>query len=294
MTVMVTGASGVVGRAIVAALLARDEVRATVRRPAAAEPLRALGAKVAVVDPRRTDELAEVLPRCHTLVHLIGGVRQRDPEELFWANHGSVAVALDAAREARTVRFILLSVPGADADATHPFLRAKGMAEVAVADAGIEYAVVRSTHAYGLGGLWFTALVQGAMATPPFVCGPGSQALAPVFADDVAAVVAAIDDHGGPLGETWGLEGPDVVSADELVALLRADHVAPSHADGQPAAAALTNLLETPIDAVTASFFAMSSRADRPDALAAFGVRPTPLVDGLRATLAAAATTGGG
>lgn len=291
---MVTGASGVVGRAIVAALLARDEVRATVRRPAAAEPLRALGAKVAVVDPRRTDELAEVLPRCHTLVHLIGGVRQRDPEELFWANHGSVAVALDAAREARTVRFILLSVPGADADATHPFLRAKGMAEVAVADAGIEYAVVRSTHAYGLGGLWFTALVQGAMATPPFVCGPGSQALAPVFADDVAAVVAAIDDHGGPLGETWGLEGPDVVSADELVALLRADDVAPSHADGQPAAAALTNLLETPIDAVTASFFAMSSRADRPDALAAFGVRPTPLVDGLRATLAAAATTGAG
>jgi len=294
MTVMVTGASGVVGRAIVAALLARDEVRATVRRPAAAEPLRALGAKVAVVDPRRTDELAEVLPRCHTLVHLIGGVRQRDPEELFWANHGSVAVALDAAREARTVRFILLSVPGADADATHPFLRAKGMAEVAVADAGIEYAVVRSTHAYGLGGLWFTALVQGAMATPPFVCGPGSQALAPVFADDVAAVVAAIDDHGGPLGETWGLEGPDVVSADELVALLRADDVAPSHADGQPAAAALTNLLETPIDAVTASFFAMSSRADRPDALAAFGVRPTPLVDGLRATLAAAGTTGAG
>jgi uncharacterized protein YbjT (DUF2867 family) len=294
MTVMVTGASGVVGRAIVAALLARDEVRATVRRPAAAEPLRALGAKVAVVDPRRTDELAEVLPRCHTLVHLIGGVRQPDPEELFWANHGSVAVALDAAREARTVRFILLSVPGADAEATHPFLRAKGMAEVAVADAGIEYAVVRSTHAYGLGGLWFTALVQGAMATPPFVCGPGSQALAPVFADDVAAVVAAIDDHGGPLGETWGLEGPDVVSADELVALLRADDVAPSHADGQPAAAALTNLLETPIDAVTASFFAMSSRADRPDALAAFGVRPTPLVDGLRATLAAAATTGAG
>ncbi len=246
------------------------------------------------MDPRRTDELAEVLPRCHTLVHLIGGVRQRDPEELFWANHGSVAVALDAAREARTVRFILLSVPGADADATHPFLRAKGMAEVAVADAGIEYAVVRSTHAYGLGGLWFTALVQGAMATPPFVCGPGSQALAPVFADDVAAVVAAIDDHGGPLGETWGLEGPDVVSADELVALLRADDVAPSHADGQPAAAALTNLLETPIDAVTASFFAMSSRADRPDALAAFGVRPTPLVDGLRATLAAAGTTGAG
>ena len=44
MTVMVTGASGLLGHAIVRALVERDEVRATVRRPAASEPLRALGA----------------------------------------------------------------------------------------------------------------------------------------------------------------------------------------------------------------------------------------------------------
>jgi uncharacterized protein YbjT (DUF2867 family) len=288
MTVMVTGASGVLGHAIVAALLARDEVRATVRRPAAAEPLRALGAKVAVIDPRQEEELTEVLPRCHTLVHLIGGVRQPDPDALFWANHRSVELALEATRQAGTKRFIMLSVPGADPGATHPFLRAKGLGEAAVAAAGIEHAIIRSTHAYGLGGLWFTATVQAATTTPPFVCGPGTQPVAPVFADDVAAVVAAIDDHPGPLSGTWGLEGPDVVSADDLVRVLRADDATPTHADGQPAAVVLTQLLETPIDAVTASFFAMPSRADGPDAAAAFGVRTTALVDGLRATLTAA------
>ena len=42
-------------------------------------------------------------------------------------------------------------------------------------------------------------------------------------------------------------------------------------------------------DAVTASFFALPSRADAPDAASAFGVARTPLVDGLRATLEAAA-----
>ena len=41
---MVTGASGVLGHAIVRALAERDEVRATVRRPEAGESLRALGA----------------------------------------------------------------------------------------------------------------------------------------------------------------------------------------------------------------------------------------------------------
>jgi hypothetical protein len=115
-----------------------------------------------------------------------------------------------------------------------------------------------------------------------------------VIAGDVGAVVAAIDDHAGPLSGTWGIEGPDVVSADELVALLRADDVSPTHADGQPAAVALTKLLETPIDAVTASFFAMASRADRADAADAFGVRRTGLLDGLRATLAAAGADGAG
>jgi NADH dehydrogenase len=291
MTVLVAGASGVVGRAVVKALLARDEVRATVRRPDAAEELRALGAKVTVRDGLRADELAEVLPRCHTLVLLIGGVEQPDADALFRANHGSVLAAVEAAKDAGTRRLVFVSVPGADPDHTHPFLRAKGMAEEAVAASGLDHAIVRSAHAYGLGGAWFSAFVAGASATPPFVCGPGTQDLAPVSADDVGAVIAAIDDQDGPLGGTWGLEGPDAMTADELASLLRGDDEAPSHADGQAAAAALTTLLGAPVDAVTATFYAMPSRADAPDAAAAFGVRRTPLRDGLRETLAAAAIT---
>jgi hypothetical protein len=100
-----------------------------------------------------------------------------------------------------------------------------------------------------------------------------------------------MDDQDGPLGGTWGLEGPDAMPADALVSLLRGDDEAPSHADGQAAAAALTTLLGAPVDAVTATFYAMPSRADAPDAAGAFGVRRTPLRDGLRETLAAAATT---
>jgi uncharacterized protein YbjT (DUF2867 family) len=289
MTVLVAGASGVVGRAVVRALLARDEVRATVRRPEVAEELRAIGAKVTIREGLRADELAEVLPRCDTLVHLIGGVEQPDPDALFRANHGSVLAAVEAAKAAGTNRLVFVSVPGADPEHTHPFLRAKGMAEEAVAASGLDHAIVRSTHAYGLGGAWFSAFVAGASATPPFVCGPGTQDLAPVSADDVGAVIAAIDDQDGPLGGTWGLEGPDATTADDLVSLLRGDDQVPTHLDGQAAAAALTSLLARPVDAVAASYFAMSSRADAPDAASTFGVRPTPLVEGLRSTLAAAA-----
>lgn len=286
---MVTGASGVVGRAVVKALLARDEVRATVRRPDASEPLRALGAKVSVRPVDTQDALAEVLPRCHTLVHLVGGPNQPDADELFRANHGSVLVALAAAEDAGVERFVLISVPGADPEAVHPFLRAKGLAEEAVRASRIPHAIVRTTHVYGLGGLWFTAAVEGAVADPPFVTGPGSHDLAPVFADDLGAVVAAIDDAEDGTDGTWGLEGPDTVTADAFCRLLRGDDAVPVHADGQAAADTLTALLGVRVDAVTASFLGMPSRADAPDASAAFGVARTGLLDGLRVTLEAAA-----
>ncbi|MDP9302263.1 MAG: NAD(P)H-binding protein [Actinomycetota bacterium] len=289
MTVMVTGASGVIGRATVKALLARDEVRATVRRASDAPYLRQLGAKVAVRDIDTPDALSEILPRCHTVVHLIGGVAQPDPDELFHANHGSVLRALDAAKHAGTERFVLLSVPGADPETTHPFLRAKGLAEEAVRASGMQHAIVRSTHTYGLGGLWFTSAVEGALSEPPFVVGPGDNDLAPIFAEDVAAVIAAIDDAEAELAGTWGLEGPDVVTADGFARMLRGDGTTPTHASGQAAAETLTRLLGVPFDAVTASFFGLPSRADAPDAARAFGVSRTPLVEGLRATLEAAA-----
>jgi uncharacterized protein YbjT (DUF2867 family) len=288
MTVMVTGASGLIGREAVLALLARDEVRATVRRPADAALLRELGAKVAVHDADDVEAFAEILHRCHTIVHLVGGFDQPDPDELFRANHASVLRAIDAARLAKTKRFVLLSVPGADPDATHPFLRAKGLAEEAVRASGLQHAIVRAAHTYGLGGLWFTAAVEGALTDPPFVVGPGDQELAPVFVRDVAAVIAALDDSATELAGTWGLEGPDVISADGIARLLRGDDAVPTHADGQAAAEALTRLLGVPIDAVAASFLSAPSRADAPDAASAFGVTRTPLLDGLRATLEAA------
>ena len=159
---------------------------------------------------------------------------------------------------------IAVSVPGADPEAAHPFLRAKGLAEEAVAASGLDHAIVRATHVYGLGGLWFTAAVQGALSAPPFVAGPGDQEIAPLFADDLGAVVAAIDDHAGDLGGTWGLEGPDVRSADGFCAELRDDGAAPSHADGQAAAAALTRLLGIGVDAVAASYLAIVEPRRRP------------------------------
>jgi uncharacterized protein YbjT (DUF2867 family) len=290
MTVMVIGASGLIGRALVPLLVRKDEVRACVRRHEAADTLRAVGAKVAVGPFDDADALAEILKRVYTVIHLVGGPNQRDDDAVLAANHGSVLTALAASREAGVRRFVLVSATGASIDATNPYLRAKGLAEEAVANSVMEHAIVRSTHAYGLGGLWLAATVEGATASPPFVVGDGSQSVAPVFAGDVAAVLAAADDRDGRLEGTWALEGPDAVTMAELITLLAAPGAdAPAHLPPGEAAIRLSLGLGTPVSQTAAGVFALPSRADAPDAAEAFGIERTALVDGLRATAQLAA-----
>ena len=272
----------------------RDEVRATVRRPEAGEALRLLGAKVAVRPVEEPDELIEILPRVHTIVHLVGGVNQLSDEEILAANYGSTIAAVAAAKEGHVRRLILLSVPGASIDHPHPFLRAKGLAEEAVVNSGLEHAVLRSSHAYGLGGLWFASTVMG--ADHGFVVGDGRERVAPLLADDVARVVAAIDDRRDPIEGVWNLSGPEALTVDEVFEIAGEGGL-PEHLDPSAAAERLTDLLEIPVSVRATEFFAGLSMADTsdvaaPDAADAFGVSITPFEEGLR-TIAARVTKGG-
>jgi uncharacterized protein YbjT (DUF2867 family) len=291
---MVTGASGLLGRAIVGALARQDEVRATVRRAEASDEVRALGAKVAVRPVSEPDDLIEILSRVQTLVHLVGGVNQPDDDEILLAIHASTLAAVAAAGEAGVRRFVLLSVPGADPDHPHPFLRAKGLAEEVVLHSGLEHAVLRCAHAYGLGGLWFTSTVVA--AEHGFVVGDGRQRLAPVFADDVGDAVAAIDDRRDRVEGIWTLEGPDVLTGDEVFGVL-GEGDRPEHVSAADAAVRLTHLLDRPVSVAATELFAAGTPppptdGSAPAASDAFDIPLTRFEDGVRITADRAARVG--
>ena len=290
MTVMVTGASGPVGHALVPLLVRKDEVRAVVRDPASAEPLRASGAKVSVDRLGDADDLAEVLPGVFTLVHLVGGPDQPDDDEMWDANHGSVLRAITAARASGVRRFVLVSVPGAHPDAAVPFLRAKGLAEEAVLHSGLQHAVIRCAPVVGNGSLWFAATVAGALESPPVVWGPGARVLAPVAVGDLAATLAVADDLDTDLSGTWALEGPDVITADGLSEMLAGTATAPRHLEGVAARERLASLFGRDVSRHVVDAITGPARADAPDAAAAFSIERTALSEAVRATLALAAT----
>ncbi len=287
---MVTGASGPVGHALVRRLLERDEVRACVRRPESAEPLRALGAKVALGLLDDADSLAEVLGGVFTLFHLVGGPNHADDDALLDANHGSTLRAIAAAKAAGVRRIILVSVPGAGPEASDPFLRAKGLAEEAVSTSGLQHAIIRSSHVYGLGGVWFAAVVQGALARPPLAIATavGSE-VAPVLDVDLAATLVAADDRAGDLGGMWAIEGPDTAGAGDLAERLagpEAGAAVPLEPGSAPEV--LAELLDIPVPPVLADHLLRPARADAPDATSAFGPELTSLDAGLAQTFARA------
>ena len=94
----------------------------------------------------------------------------------------------------------------------------------------------------GVGSAWFAAVVAGALESPPVVWGAPDVALAPVAIGDLAAALAVADDLDVELAGTWSLEGPDVVTAGELVDMLAGPAEPPESLEGEAARVRLSGL----------------------------------------------------
>lgn len=280
MPVVVTGASGFVSRRAVATFVrTAPQVRCYVEDRASAEPLRRLGAKVAVGPSTDVDTLSVVMQGAHTACYLAGGLDLEDAGDARPMLE-SIRSALEAASRAGIRRFLFRSSPGASPHAGNGILRALGIGEEDVRGSGLEHVILRTTRVYGVESPWLRALLRWSRRTPALVVGPGSQVLAPVDVDDVARVLAAADDRDRLLSGTWGLQGPDQISADELCDLLaerprRKVHLPP----GRLARLGLGGSPRPTVEAL--ELLAGDSLASGPDASVEFGVSLTSLREGL-------------
>ena len=284
MPVVVTGASGGIGGVLVPMLVERGEVRALIRNPQAAEPLRAAGAKVAVGDLADTASVTTVMAGAHTVIHLAGGLVLPDEEAYAAANFVTVRDALEAATEAGVTRFLLLSYPGASPDSKNAFLRAKGLAEEAVRSSDLQHLILRTTAVYGPRQGWLDGMREAASRpVAATVVGTGRQRIAPTYVEDAARALIAGDDRAGRIEGTMGLQGPDEVTADELIDVLagrrrRKVHLAPA------AARRAARLLGQRLSLTMLELLAADSLADdSPAAADELGLSLTPLRQGLAA-----------
>lgn len=209
-TVLVSGANGKTGRAVVAALAARGaRVCAFIRNAGQAAALEAIGAaEIAVGDMLNPESIVLATKGCAAVVHI--GPPMHPDEKLITGHF------VQAALGAGVARFVYYSV-------MHPLRREvphharKLDTEEMVIESGVPYTIVQPIrYMQHLEPIWKDVIGAGVHAMPFNTRVKFSVAdLA-----DLAAAAAKVATEEGHVSATYELAGPEPLSQDDMAAII--------------------------------------------------------------------------
>jgi NADH dehydrogenase len=223
--VLVTGATGFLGSALVPALLAAGHLpRVFARRaPSPAAP----GVEIALGDLEDSASLAAAVNGADAVVHLGAATSagRIDPAYAYRVNVGGAAALLRACRAAGCRRIVAMSTQHVHLPRPGVYGRTKRIADLLFADSGLEVTILRPSLVYGPGRRGVFVKLQGLVRKLPVipVVGPGRWRLRPLFLPDLIALVLETLRRPELAGRSYDVGGPDLVSYDEfLEAICRA------------------------------------------------------------------------
>ncbi len=207
MQVAIAGSNGFVGRHLVDTLAAEGHaLRLLVRRAAPGTWSQGQVIVDLVADPAG---VAAALRGCDALVNLVGIKTARG--QSFAAAHVEVVRRLVVACETAGVRRLIhVSVCGARADATGPYLESKWAGEQVVAASGLLWTIVRPGVIHGAGDDFVTNLAAMLRHAAVFPAPDGGTALIqPVAVEDVADAIAGALRRPETAGQRLDVVGPE-------------------------------------------------------------------------------------
>jgi len=217
--ILVTGATGVVGTALIPELLQRGHtVRALVREP------RRLGAQrvnvqIALADLGDPHGLRHALRGVKTVVHLGATIRDQPPRRLEEVNGLGTARLLRAAERAGVERFVFFSPIGATNFQRTRFFRSKALAERAVAESDLRSTILAPSIVYGPHDRFVSWQRRLALFPVLPISGNGGSLYQPIWAGDVArATAAALEREGG--SERFELAGPETLTYEQMARMV--------------------------------------------------------------------------
>jgi uncharacterized protein YbjT (DUF2867 family) len=213
-TVLVAGASGQLGRYVVAELRSRGyRVRALARDPARLAGDADETARGDLLDPPSLAAAcagADIVFSCAGASMCLGGLRdRRGPMEVDWGGNRNL---LAAARGAGVRRFVYVSVFGAPGMRGLEYTDAHERFADELKESGMDHAIVRPTGFFS----FFGEIAKMAKQGRGIVIGDGSARTNPIHEADLAEVCA--DAVAGGAREI-AAGGPDVLTRAEIVAL---------------------------------------------------------------------------
>jgi nucleoside-diphosphate-sugar epimerase len=239
--ILVTGAAGFVGSAVVRRLVAGgDEVHALVRRDDAARRMDAAGARVFLGSIGDPNEVATAARSCKLAVHAAAIASHRaSPRALSWTNVAGTENVLRAARHVGIARVVVVSCADVtlgredrhgwneDRPPEGPLLdahaRSKRLAEdLALSASGLEACALRPPLIWGAGdtttlpALCAESLAHGGL--PLF--GDGRNVVAAVHVDNLVDAIVAALDASDVAGRAYHVADSEFLDAGEFYGML--------------------------------------------------------------------------
>jgi uncharacterized protein YbjT (DUF2867 family) len=223
---LLTGATGLVGSALLPRLLAEGiPVRCLVRDPRRLGPQR-VRVQIALGDLADPPSFRNAMRGVDTVVHLAASIRDQSHASIEELDGIATWRMVEAAQRQGVERFVFFSALGASNHHRTRCLRAKALAEKAVREAQLESIVFAPSIVYAPGDPWLTLLERFALAPVMAMSGRGRALFQPIWAEDAAdCVVASLRstaDTTGTAGETethrrYELAGPETLSHEQIV-----------------------------------------------------------------------------
>lgn len=220
--ILLTGATGTVGKALLPHLLESGEpVRVLVRDPRRLGRNRvdvqlALGDLASLGDTRVR---RQALRGVNTVIHLAASIRDGSGGSVEEVNGLGTARILRAAEEAGTERLMFFSAIGASSFQRTRFFRAKALAEEAVEASELQTTTFAPSIVYDRDDPWVTSMRRLALLPLLPISGSGRAAYEPIWAGDVAScVMAALEAKETPA--RIELAGPETLTYEEIARLI--------------------------------------------------------------------------
>ena len=221
LVVLVTGASGFVGRHLLERLASRGHrIRAVSRSGRPEEEVGGGNVSWVAADVTRPGEVAGLARECDAVVHLAGIRRERGDDTFRRVHVEGTRHLLEEAGRAGVQRFVHVSALGAgsaegpDADA---FLASKRAAEEVARASPVDSTILRPAVIFGPGDHFTSAVVRWLERSPVFlVPAAWNGRVQPVSIEDVVDALCQSVERDDVAGSTHVLAGPEPLTLVEV------------------------------------------------------------------------------
>lgn len=223
--ILVTGATGFIGRSLVRQLAEQGREIRVLMRPSAHSPALPNGVPVEAAVAGLGDEagLRAAMAGVDVVYHLAGSERLGARADLLKVDIEGARAVARAARDAGVSRILSVSHLGADRASAYPLLKAKGVVEETLRQSGIDATILRSAILFGRGDQFSTFLACLSVGVPFFFVLPGNgeTVLQPLWVDDLATCLVWALDNDSTRKATFEVGGPEYFTLRESAELIQ-------------------------------------------------------------------------